>query len=442
MAMLAERPGQVLVGQPVHHGVPARPTGRRADQATSARTARRTSGCPPRAPRRPRPAPAPRAARAAAVRPAEPAALDCDSARYTTTVLASPALTAAAACATTAPSASPPSGEGREERQLRYAEPAYQLRLADRLERRGEPAQPVDLGRARRPRRRHAPSTASIARSQAVPGSALPYRSARSRRSLPSRPITASPRRARSGEPRARRRPRRASPASTSTGVLARLRRCDHPDRRPGHPHRVAREGHRTLAGIFDGDEIPRSRKSPSARPPTWNGARPPAPPPRRARASRPSCPRWRSTRAPPRRLSLVLAPARHGREPRVGEQVLAAHQPGHPLPLPVAAAVDAHVVTRPERRAGIDVGRRGGEEERRPVAEPGGVHVPLDRPAEVNPHEGRAPGRSSRPAPAGRARPFPAGTARRVSPPRAPCRCRCRPRRGLASSAGRPAPR
>src|SRR5580658_3652349 len=59
--------------------------------------------------------------------------------------------------------------------------------------------------------------------------------------------------------------------------------------------------------------------------------------------------------------LGLVHAAAGHGREPLVAEHVLAPHQLGHPLPLAIAAGVDVHVVARPVRRTGVDVGRRGG---------------------------------------------------------------------------------
>ena len=99
--------------------------------------------------------------------------MDCDSARYTTTVDARPALTAAAACMTTAPSASPPCGAWAKNDSS--GRPSPRTSIASVTGSNGAVNRHMPSTSATStPASAHAASTASIARSQAVPGSALP----------------------------------------------------------------------------------------------------------------------------------------------------------------------------------------------------------------------------------------------------------------------------
>lgn len=97
---------------------------------------------------------------------------DCDSARYTTTVFASPALTAAAACMTTAPRASPPCGAWVNQASSRMPRPrtsCASVTVSNGAVNRHMPS----TSATSTPASAHAASTASMASSQAVPGSAL-----------------------------------------------------------------------------------------------------------------------------------------------------------------------------------------------------------------------------------------------------------------------------
>ena len=198
------------------------------------------AACPPPWPPGPRPS----------ARPNRPP-VDCDSARYTTTTDARPALTAAAACITTAPSASPPCGAWAKKDSSGMPRP--RTSMASLTGSNGAVNRHIPSTSATStPASAHAASTASIARSQALPGSALPYRvwpiptiaAARLIKACPAAgpvlrasPVRARPRRA---SPAAR--PRCAGPAAAApppapgSGTSAPGSRGWSPRRGPGRP--------------------------------------------------------------------------------------------------------------------------------------------------------------------------------------------------------------